>query len=88
MLVKDFDTENWHTIYQELVELIGPENTLAIYQNFRGTYVNFPMRLHSNSGIVQAIKVEYDGSNGRELSKKYGYSLRHINRIVKKGENI
>ena len=43
-----------------------------------------PMYLFDKKYIAEKIREEYDGSNGKELAKKYGYSERHIREIAKK----
>ena len=49
------------------------------------------MKLLSKEGMTNIVKSEYDGHNVVYLAREYGYSMRHINRIIKdndlKGEN-
>ena len=40
------------------------------------------MKLFTKTGLENIIKNEYNGSNVKDLARKYGYSMRHINRIV------
>jgi Mor family transcriptional regulator len=51
---------------------------------FKGQQITFPMYLFDKKYIAEKIREEYDGSNGKELAKKYGYSERHIREIAKK----
>ena len=60
-------SDNWHPVYADIANLVGEDNTIKIYRYFRGMNINFPMN---------------NGSNVKDLARKYGYSMRHINRIV------
>ena len=44
-------SENYSGIYKDMVEVLGEEITLKIYENYRGQQVTFPMRLYSKSYI-------------------------------------
>lgn len=70
-------------VYRDIADEIGVENTLAIYNMFRGTQVSFPSRLFSKEHIHDAIISEYNGSNVTQLAQKYNYSERSIWRILK-----
>ena len=40
------------------------------------------MKLLSKDGLQRIVSSEYDGNNSRDIAKKYGYSTRHINRVI------
>jgi Mor family transcriptional regulator len=71
-------------IYDELVELVGPEAAQSIFDRYQGSSVYFPrgvsiMRLH------RKIREEFkNGASYMELARRYGYIERHIRRIVHK----
>ena len=73
----------WKLIYNDISHLIGEENTIKLYEHFRGLTLNFPMKLLSKEGMINIVKSEYNGHNVVDLARKYGYSMRHINRIIK-----
>ena len=75
-------SDNWHSVYADIANLVGEDNTIKIYRYFRGMNINFPMKLFTKKGLENIIKNEYNGSNVKDLARKYGYSMRHINRIV------
>lgn len=77
------DSNNWQHIYNNIASLIGEENTIKLYKHFRGLTLNFPMKLLSKEGMTNIVKSEYNGQNVVDLAKEYGYSIRHINRIIK-----
>ena len=55
-------SENYSGIYKDMVEVLGEEITLKIYENYRGQQVTFPMRLYSKSYILEYL-------NKNELDK-------------------
>ena len=77
------DSNNWQPIYNDIASLIGEENTIKLYKHFRGLTLNFPMKLLSKEGMTNIVKSEYNGHNVVDLAREYGYSMRHINRIIK-----
>nr|WP_283777568.1 Mor transcription activator family protein [Loigolactobacillus coryniformis] len=65
-----------HQSYKRLSELIGVEAMLKIYNEYRGTQFQYPMRLYDREEVSKLVRKEYDGTNLKELSQKYGYSQR------------
>ena len=77
------DLTGLNDVYRDIADEIGIENTVAIYQLFRGTQVSFPNRLFSKEYIHKSIVKEYNGRNVLQLAQKYNYSERTIWRILK-----
>ena len=77
------DPNNWQPVYNDISHLIGEDNTIKLYEHFRGLTLNFPMKLLSKEGMTNIVKSEYNGHNVVDLAREYGYSMRHINRIIK-----
>ncbi len=77
------DLSGLNSVYREIADEIGIENTVAIYRLFHGTQVSFPGRLFSKEYIHKAIIEEYNGSNVPQLAQKYNYSERSVWRILK-----
>lgn len=73
-------------IYGELAELIGIENAVKVYENFKGQQVSFPMRLYTKDYVVSQVT-----TNGKETIKsqatRYGYSERRLRQIIKESED-
>jgi Mor family transcriptional regulator len=84
MFMSERDFENLNGIYDEIKNAFGIDVTLRFYSMFKGQQITFPMYLFDKKYIAEKIREEYDGSNGKELAKKYGYSERHIREIAKK----
>lgn len=80
----DFKSENLNGLYADIADIIGEENTRALYEEYRGQQVNFPVELYSKEYIYGLIRNEYNGKNIKQLATKYEYSERTIRRIVKK----
>lgn len=81
--VEPIDIYSWNTIYRDFAKIIGVESTLEIFENYHGTQINFPMRLVSSDHIKEVVLNEYDGTNLKELAIFYGYSERHLRRLLK-----
>ncbi len=81
--VGDIDALN--DIYKEIAELLGYDDTLVLYTQFKGQQITFPIKLFKSEYIKKLLKQQYDGTNAKELAKTYGYSERWIKELIKKG---
>lgn len=77
-------SENYGGIYKDMVEVLGEEITLKIYENYRGQQVTFPMRLYSKSYILEYLTKNYNGRNLKELSRKLGYTCNWLQQVINK----
>ncbi|MBQ8248957.1 MAG: Mor transcription activator family protein [Clostridia bacterium] len=77
------ETALLHSVYREITELIGLENTQKIYEYFKGQQVTFPIHMYDPGLVKEAVAGEYDGENIRILVKKYGYSEKTIRRMLR-----
>lgn len=77
------EAELYNTVYKEISEIIGLDATLKIYLRFKGQQVSFPVRLYNPHLIQQNVIKEYDGTNVKELAKKYDYSEKTIRRMIR-----
>lgn len=59
------------------------EDILILHQVYKGLQVTFPKRLYSREYVREKVKKEYDGTNLKELSRRYGYSERWIRQMIK-----
>lgn len=78
------DSKMYSGIYKDLVELLGEDITLEIYDNFKGQQVTFPMRLYSKSYVEEYLIKNYDGKNLKELSKELGYTCNWLQQLINK----
>lgn len=73
----------WQTIYQEMAEVIGEEATLLIFKNFRGSTVNFPLRLVRHEITVRQVQLDHQrGLSVHQLSQKYDLAERTVRHYV------
>ena len=76
----------YNQIYNELNDLIGEENMMKVYQNFRGMQISFPSKLYTKEYIVEQIAVRYDGYNAKELAREFGYTIKYFNQLIKESK--
>jgi len=75
--------EDCQAIYQDLAELIGEENTLKVFKDFRGSTVNFPMRLMRREALQERIHGDYSaGASVHELSAQYQLAERTVRKYL------
>ena len=77
------ESELYNTVYREMSEIVGLDATLKIYLRFKGQQITFPVRLYNPQLIQQNVIKEFDGTNIRELAKKYDYSEKTIRRMIR-----
>jgi Mor family transcriptional regulator len=78
------DLDMYNSVYKDLIELIGIECTLKIYSQYNGQQLSFPKRLYSKAYVERKVVEEYNGSNIKQLAKKYSYTERWVSGKVKK----
>ena len=82
MALEQTQPSDLNKIYKEFALLIGKDNALLLYTHYRGVNINFPMKLLSKEGLKRVVQSEFDGNNSGVIARKYGYSVRHINRVA------
>lgn len=70
--MSDIKQEELTELYKEYCSLVGLENTLLIYDVFKGQQITFPIHLVSREFIRAQMLSEYNGRNIKAISKKYG----------------
>ena len=69
--------------FDEIIELIGVEATITLIEHFQGQQIYVPTMKKAISGcLIKQAKEEFDGGNYRILCKKYGFSERHLRRLL------
>ncbi|MBQ7492360.1 MAG: DNA-binding protein [Clostridia bacterium] len=67
-----------------LCEIVGMQHFLEIIDMAGGEFIYLPKRETLEKPLRhEAIRREYDGTNARQLSRKYGITERHVRTIVK-----
>ena len=77
------EVELLNEVYREISEKIGLDSAIVIYQMFKGQQITFPVHLFNSKRIQRSIIKEYDGSNIRELARKYDYSEKTVRRMIR-----
>ncbi len=73
----------FNSVYEEISQEFGFDVAIKIYQNYKGMQITFPTRLFNPEYVKKQIPIEYDGTNIKQLAKKYGYSEKTIRRMIK-----
>lgn len=78
--------EEWHELpkpYQQIAEVIGMEATLRLCRKFGGLTLYVPkLDKLAMAKRRELIAREWDGSNAADLAKKYGCSLRWVQKLT------
>ena len=82
--IKNAESKHFNSIYQELIEVIGYESMIKLHEYYAGQYITFPKRILKESYIHQRIVEEYDGTNARELARRFNYSYSWIMKVLQK----
>lgn len=69
-------------VYKDIAELAGEDVAKLIHDNFKGQQVVFPNKLYSSKFTAEKIREEYDGTNIKQLARKYGYTERWLRKII------
>jgi len=81
--VMKLDSSCFHGAYKEICRLLGHQAVIKIHEHYAGQLVSFPKKLLADAYVHEAIYREYDGTNTVFLSKKYGYTVSWIQKVVK-----
>lgn len=78
------EIEDLQEQYQDIAEIIGMDNLLALCERMGGSNVYIPMKdkLVKNITYKKVIE-EFDGSNIKILARKYGISESTVYRLVR-----
>ncbi len=77
------EAELFNEVYREICEAVGLDGAISIYQMYKGQQITFPIHLFNAKRIQHSIIKEYDGTNIKDLAKKYGYSEKTVRRMIK-----
>ena len=69
-------------IYSEIAEEFDMDTAYRIYQCFKGLQLTFPLHFYSSDCLQRHIMAEHNGSNTRQVAKKYGLSERRVRQII------
>ena len=83
--VKQKEGGTLNGVYEQMSEIIGFDNVVKLYENFKGSQINFPTRLFSKEFVLQEALKAYDGTSEsiNLIATKYSYSERTIRKLLK-----
>lgn len=81
-LLNENDIELLNSTYKEINDEFGIDTAMRLYQMYKGTQVNFPMRFLNPKLVKKRIVEEFDGTNLKQLAVKYSYSEKTLRRII------
>ena len=67
-----------------MVEVLGHDITLKVYEQYRGQQVTFPMRMYSQEYVVEYLIKNYNGKNLKQMSRELGYTCNWLQKIINK----
>lgn len=77
--------------YIDLLELIDETATLTFFKHYQGLTITVPKKLYSAEKIAKKLATlgPIDLQAKQEFARKYGYSQRQIERLIKRnrGDN-
>lgn len=85
--IENAENKDFNTVYRELIEIIGYENTIKLHEYCAGQYITFPKRILKESYIHQRIVEEYDGTNARNLARRFDYSYSWVMKLIQRDRN-
>lgn len=85
--IKDIALADLPEIYQEVARVVGVEGAIRLSELFGGQVVYF-LKIDSllRKKRNATIRREFNGSNHKELAKKFGLSEQQIRNIVQRGD--
>lgn len=83
VLLDKKNVELLNSVYKDINDEFGIDVAMRMYQLYKGTQVNFPMRFLNPELVKRKILEEYDGTNLKQLAVKYSYSEKTLRRLIK-----
>lgn len=77
-------SEDYRGIYKDMVEVLGHDITLKVYEKYKGQQVTFPMRLYSNQYVIGYLIKNYNGTNLKQMSRRLGYTCNWLQKVINK----
>ena len=83
-LLKELRVEDLQEQHQEFAEVLGMDNLLRLSERFGVTSIYVPQKRELiKLKIFGLIRQEYDGTNIKELAKKYGLSESTVYNVLR-----
>ncbi|MDV0430513.1 Mor transcription activator family protein [Lactiplantibacillus sp. DA1] len=79
----EIDMTALNAFYRGIAELLGTEAMLKLHTHYRGMQMTIPIHLYDRQLVAQSLRKQYNGHNGYELARKYGYSQRWVTKMLR-----
>lgn len=76
--IDELAPECLNEVYKDFANYLGIEIAVKLFQHYKGLQITFPQRLLSRDYVRSQILLEHDGTNSKQLARKYGYTERVI----------
>lgn len=74
-------------VYRDFAHYLGMEMAWKLHLHYKGLQITFPQRFLSRDYVRKQVLLEYDGTNSKQLARKYGYTERVIRDWLTEYEN-
>jgi len=85
---KRISSNGFLPVYKEIADIIGPEDTYAIYRSLRGQQLTFPKRLYTIDFIIEQVKLANSDNDIRKLAMEYDYTERYLKQLLKDKKRV
>ena len=70
--------------YSDMISLGGFEAVYAFIKTYTGEEIYVPcLKKVFGQCLEKELITEYDGKNAKQLAQKYGFSLRHVQELIR-----
>ncbi|SHL55576.1 Mor transcription activator family protein [Anaerocolumna jejuensis DSM 15929] len=74
----------YNGIYEDMVDYLGLDITIRVFERYKGQQVTFPVKLHSMDYIISQVSNISSGKEIKDIARKYDYSEQWIRRMIRK----
>lgn len=76
----------YNGIYEDMVDYLGLDITIKVFERYKGQQVTFPVKLHSMDYIISQVSDSSNGKEIKDIARKYDYSEQWIRRMIRKNK--
>lgn len=80
--------EGFMPIYKEIADIIGVENTYALYKSMRGLQITLPKKLYSTDYILSKLPHGYTDDDLRKIALEYDYTEKYLRQLLKQSDSL
>lgn len=77
------DDDKYFEIYLDLCQLLGEQNMMKIYSQYKGLSIQFPKGLYSKKYIKRYVEENFDKKSVREISTELNLTERRVRQIFR-----